>query len=207
MCSNLHQCEYKSKWEALSLADVVVVSCCFGIRPYHFLRTQGWATNTLIKPSFCWTKLELSNVLFGFQDLRGVYLIAMYIPSINRYTCISYIYTQYICIYYILYIYIYTQYIYIYIYIYIYTYIYILVTHRDMCYHPHRIEVEVLAASSPQLRARVAMLDYKIQADPRDFGLGAHTTQKCVYIYIIYIEYLFRHICLLYIYVLYIPTI
>ena len=85
-----------------------------------------------------------------------------------------------------------------------------------MCYHPHRIEVEVLAASSPQLRARVAMLDYKIQADPRDFGLGAHTTQKCVYIYIyriyiyriyIYIEYLFRHICLLYMYVLYIPTI
>ena len=127
MCSNLHQCEYKSKWEALSLADVVVVSCCFGIRPYHFLRTQGWATNTLIKPSFCWTKLELSNVLFGFQDLRGVYLIAMYIPSINRYTCISYIYiytyTQYICIYYILYIY--TVHIYIYTYIYIHIYIYI----------------------------------------------------------------------------------
>ena len=133
MCSNLHQCEYKSKWEALSLADVVVVSCCFGIRPYHFLRTQGWATNTLIKPSFCWTKLELSNVLFGFQDLRGAYLIAMYIPSINRYTCISYIYIHIHSTYVYIIYYIYTQYIYIYTYIYIYIYIHIYMTVTEIC--------------------------------------------------------------------------
>ena len=65
-------------------------------------------------------KLELSNVVFGFQDLRGVYLIVMYIPSINRYTCISYIYTYihstvtvHIYIYYI-----HSTYLYIYIYVY-----------------------------------------------------------------------------------------